>query len=126
MAWKLLSIAMGGALGAMLRFAITHFHGKYFTSTFPWATFCANLIGAFLIGVFWGFFEKIKVSPNVKSFVLIGIIGSFTTFSTLSLETVKLFQSGNLKMGLFYVGASNIIGIFLVIVGFWISRQIIN
>ena len=126
MGWKLLSIAMGGSLGAMLRFVISHFQGKYFDTTYPWATFLANLIGAFFIGIFWGFFEKSNISANVKSFILIGVIGSFTTFSTLSLETVKLFESGNTKIGLLYIGATNILGIFLVIIGLWISRQMIN
>ncbi len=78
----------------------------------------------FFIGFFWGFFEKTNLSQNVKSFVLIGLIGSFTTFSTLSIETVKLFQQGYTKLGLINVGLTNIAGIVLVMVGFFISRQI--
>jgi fluoride exporter len=124
MIWKLLSIATGGALGAIMRYSVTYFQQRHFSSAYPWATFFVNLLGAFLIGLFWGFFEKSDVSENIKSFVLIGLIGSFTTFSTLSLETVKLFQTGNVKMGLFYVIGSNVLGILFVVAGFWISRQI--
>lgn len=124
MFWKLLSVAIGGAFGAILRFAVSHFSGKNSVSIFPWGTLIANLTGAFLIGLFWGFFENAKVSQHIKSFVIIGIIGSFTTFSTLSLETVKLFQQGYNKLGLINIAVTNILGILLVIAGFFASGQI--
>ena len=124
MIWKLLSIATGGAVGAMMRFSVTYLQKKHFPSPFPWATLFANLLGAFLIGLFWGFFEKSNASENIKSFVLVGLIGSFTTFSTLSLETIKLFQTGNIRMGLVYISVSNILGLLLVVAGLFVSRQI--
>jgi CrcB protein len=121
---KLFSIALGGSLGAVMRFSVSYFLGKNFISNYPWATFVVNLFGAFLIGFFWGFFEKTNYSENMKAFVLTGTIGSFTTFSTLSLETIKLFQNGQTKLGLFHIGITNILGLVLVVAGFLISRQI--
>lgn len=126
MIWKLLSIASGGAVGALMRFGVSYFTSKNTTNVFPTGTFIANLLGALLIGFFWGFFEKTNVSSNIKSFVLIGVIGSFTTFSTLSLETVKLFQQGNEKLAILYISLTNIFGIALVIIGFFIAKQIFS
>ncbi len=122
--WKLISIASGGAVGAIMRYSVTYFTAKSTQSAYPWATFLVNLAGAFLIGFFWGIFEKTNVSTNIKSFVLIGLIGSFTTFSTLSFEAVKLFQQGHTKLGLFHVGVTNILGLALVIIGFLSAQQI--
>ena len=122
--WKFISVALGGALGAVMRFSVSYFSTRNFASEYPWTTFVVNLLGAFLIGFFWGFFEKTNYSENVKAFVVTGIIGSFTTFSTLSLETVKLFQQGQTKLGLFHIGVTNTLGIILVITGFLVSRQI--
>jgi CrcB protein len=122
--WKLISIASGGAIGAMMRYSVTYLTTKSTNSAYPWATFFVNLAGAFLIGFFWGIFEKTNVSSNIKSFVLIGLIGSFTTFSTLSFEAVKLFQQGHTKMGLFHIGITNLLGLALVIIGYLSAQQL--
>jgi len=123
---RLLFIAIGGAMGAILRHAISGMTYKYLDGVFPWGTLSVNLIGAFAIGFLWGLSEKIIISPDFRSFVFIGIIGSFTTFSTYSLETFNLFRDSEIKLALSNILISNILGIVLVLVGFVTSRYLLN
>ena len=121
---NVLSIALGGSIGALLRYGVSFLSTKVFSSTYPMGTFLVNLIGAFLIGFFWGMFEKNTVSEQLKSFVLIGLIGSFTTFSTLSFETVKLFQAGDTKLAMIHLFFTNLLGLIMVIAGYLVSVKI--
>jgi len=123
---RFLFIAIGGAMGALLRYAISGMTYKYLDGVFPWGTLSVNLIGAFAIGFLWGLSEKIIISPDFRSFVFIGIIGSFTTFSTYSLETFNLFRDGEIKLALSNILISNILSIALVLVGFMTSRYLLN
>ncbi|MHC1565831.1 MAG: fluoride efflux transporter CrcB, partial [Candidatus Syntropharchaeales archaeon] len=110
---RLLFIAIGGAIGALLRYAISDMTYKYLDGSFPWGTLSVNLIGAIVIGFLWGIFEETTISPDFRSFVFIGIVGSFTTFSTYSLETFYLFRNGEIKLALINVLITNILSIVL-------------
>ena len=121
---KLLFIAIGGAIGALLRYAISGIAYKYLGSGFPWGTLCVNLIGAFAIGILWGLSEKTAVSSEFRTFAFIGIIGSFTTFSTYGLETFNLFRDGEIKLALANVLITNVLGIALVLSGFIASKYL--
>ncbi len=118
---KLLFIAIGGAIGALFRYAISGMACRYLGGVFPWGTLSVNLIGSFVIGFLWGLSEKTIISSNARSFVFIGIIGSFTTFSTYSLETFNLFRDGEIKLALTNILINNVLGIALVLFGFIIS-----
>ncbi len=122
---RLLFIATGGAIGALLRYAISGMTYKYLDGVFPWGTLSVNLIGAIVIGFLWGIFEGATISPDFRLFVFIGIIGSFTTFSTYSLETFYLFRSGEIKLALTNVLITNILSIVLVLFGFVTSKYLI-
>ncbi len=121
---RLSFIAIGGAIGALLRYMISGMTYRYLGGSFPWGTLSVNLIGAFIIGFLWGLSEITIVSSDFRSFVFIGIIGSFTTFSTYSLETFNLFRDAEIKLVLANVLITNVLGIALVLFGFIASRYL--
>ena len=101
---NVLLVMIGGFLGAILRFALGEW--VYTINGFPLDTLIINLMGCFFLGWFLTYvIQKEKISPEYTLIVGTGLIGSFTTFSTFSLETINLFQQG-----LIFLGATNVLG----------------
>ncbi|GBE06306.1 MAG TPA: fluoride efflux transporter CrcB [Nitrospirae bacterium] len=123
---KIILLATGGAIGTVFRYALSGLTYRVFDSVFPWGTLFVNLSGSLVIGLLWGFFEIESLPSNLRSFVFIGILGGFTTFSTFTLESFSMFRDGELKLAISNVLANNILGIALVFAGFLISKQILN
>ena len=123
---KFIFIAAGGAVGALLRYAVSGLAQRSFEGVFPWGTLSVNLIGSFFIGFLGGIFERFTAPPNLKIFILIGLLGAFTTFSTFSFENFNLFRDGEIKLALSNILISNFFGIALVFAGFIASRFIID
>jgi len=123
---KIAYLALGGAIGAIFRYWISGLPHKFFGGVFPWGTLAVNLAGSFLIGFFWGLLSRENISTNVRSFLFIGLFGSFTTFSTFAFESLNLIRDGNIKFALVNVIASNVLGILLVFGGFVLSKMILN
>jgi fluoride exporter len=106
----------------MLRFFYIAFGG----SSFPWGTLSVNLIGSFLIGFLWGMFESVIVSQNARILIFIGLLGSFTTFSTFSLESFHLVRDGEYGLFIANILSSFVLGILLVFAGYFLSRLLFN
>ena len=123
---KIILLATGGAIGTLLRYSLSGYTYRFFDSIFPWGTLFVNLTGSFAIGTLWGFFEIENLSPNVRNFIFIGLLGGFTTFSTFALENFNLFRDGEIKLLMLNVIASNVIGIMLVFGGYSLTKYIIN
>lgn len=122
---NLLLVAVGGAVGSVLRYLTAVFVNKYFQSVFPWATLITNVIGCFLIGLFLGQLQKNGLVDSGLKFLLVtGFCGGYTTFSTFGQENISLFQSGNSGLALLYLGASIIVGLAAVWLGLFISDVI--
>lgn len=114
MALKFLMVGLGGAIGAMLRYAINCIPYK---GTFPVLTLITNFTGAVLIGAIVGLASQKKVSDNTQLFLKTGICGGYTTFSTFSLETFQLFQGSQYLQGILYL----ILSVVGCLAGVWIG-----
>ncbi|MBM3133428.1 MAG: fluoride efflux transporter CrcB [Chloroflexi bacterium] len=121
---RFLYIATGGAIGALLRYAIAGLPHRYFEAFFPYGTLLVNFIGCFVIGSLWGAFEETAVPSTVRTFVFIGILGAFTTFSSYTLETFNLLRDGEVKLALANIVISNIGCIVLCFLGFVTSKWV--
>jgi CrcB protein len=122
----ILSIAIGGALGAVARYGLSLAWPKEASDwpflNWPWATFIANISGCLLIGVLTGLLNRGDgASETVKYFLLTGFCGGYTTFSTFSLETLRLMQNGQNMSALLYLLLSAILGISATFLGLYIA-----
>ena len=108
-----LFVALGGAVGSVSRYLLGKLPVK--AAGFPVITLGINIVGAFCIGLIVAAVGKHSGwDPRLVLFLKVGFCGGFTTFSTFSLETVQLFQSGKAGLGLLYVAASVVLGIAAV------------
>lgn len=90
-----IAVAVGGAFGALLRFAVSRGAVRLFGTGFPWGTLIVNAAGAFAVGFLVAWFSlRLSVNPAARALVLTGMLGALTTFSTFSVETLALAQSG--------------------------------
>lgn len=119
-----LAVGMGAFIGACLRWIL----GIYCTSSillFPLATLLANVSGAYLIGISVGFFSaNAHLSPEWKLFMVTGLLGGLTTFSTFSLEAMELMQKGNWQWALIHSAAHLMGSIVFCFAGFYTWRAI--
>ncbi len=118
-------IALGGALGTLLRYFVSGVIQKIPVGIFPVGTLAVNLTGSLLIGILWGLFEDLAVSYSVRSFLLIGMLGAYTTFSTFVFETFNLLRDGEIKMAVANILLSNVIGLLLVFGGYFASKSFV-
>lgn len=114
---NLLWVAAGGAIGAVLRYVVSMKIIAETCAGFPWGTLTVNLIGCLVIGMMWSFSEHKTATDGLLLFLMVGLIGSFTTFSTYGLEGIQLIQSGKMLLGGGYIAISNVAGLLLVIIG---------
>ncbi|MFA5418330.1 MAG: fluoride efflux transporter CrcB [Bacteroidales bacterium] len=119
---KVIAVAVGGGAGAVLRYLTYLYFDKGHDHYFPWATLAVNLIGSFLIGFLWGWFDKMYVSPGIRLFIFVGLLGSFTTFSTFAFDIFNMGKNGSIFQGLAYLIGTNVIGISLAAGGYYISK----
>ena len=122
----LVSLLVGGGIGTILRYFLSGIPHKYTSDVFPWGTLVVNLLGSLAIGMLWEFAEQQIISPQLKIFIFIGILGGFTTFSTYNLENFNLIRDGEFYLALMNVLLSNVLGIGLVFLGSAISRYLMG
>ena len=122
----LLSIAGGGALGALAR----HLAGLGFLrllgpTTFPLAIITVNVLGSFLIGFFVVLAAQ-RGLAHLSPFFVVGFLGAFTTFSAFSLEAVQLYQRGDIVASMIYVVASVVLSILGLLAGLALARMLLS
>jgi CrcB protein len=99
-------IALAGSVGALARYGLDGFVSRRTAGAFPWGTFVVNVSGSFLLGlVFTVLTEHIAAPPWVRSTLTIGLLGAYTTFSTLSFESYRLAEDGA-----YGIAAANLLG----------------
>lgn len=119
----ILYIALGGAIGSVLRYLTSVFVNKYWANQFPLATLLTNVLGCFIIGFLIGILEKNNLAnSNLKWFLITGFCGGYTTFSTFGYENYSLFQSNNSFLTFGYIALSILLGIFAVWLGLFLSK----
>ena len=122
----LLLIAAGGAIGAVMRFLTQATVYEIAGRGFPYGTLTVNVLGSFLMGLLSIFLvEKFNLSAEWHLAILVGVLGSFTTFSTFSIETLVLFEQGDLFKAMSNILLSVTLCIVSVWVGAYLAKQIV-
>ena len=118
---EVLLVAVGGAAGALARYGVAKGVQSWTSGSFPIGILVVNLSGAFLLGlVFTYLLERSSVSNEVRTMVTVGVLGSYTTFSTFSLDTLHLIQNDNWSLAVLNVAAS-VAGALLAV---WAGQQL--
>jgi CrcB protein len=123
----LVLVSAGGAIGAALRFLTYQaFAGFAFARgghTFPWATLAVNVVGSFLMGLaVVTIIERFDSSPELRAFIMAGILGGFTTFSAFSLDAADLYANRSLEAVAAYIAGSVILSIAGLVAGMALAR----
>lgn len=109
-------VAIGGALGSMARLWVSTIVTERVTETFPLGTLVVNVTGSFLIGLFAGMFRS-GASTTSRAFLMTGICGGYTTFSSFSLQNLQLLENGNY----YYAAVNTALSLLLCMVGVWVG-----
>jgi CrcB protein len=117
-----LIVGMGSFMGGFFRYLLSLLIQAKATSPFPLHTLIVNIIGCFLIGIVFGFFDKGQISHEWKLFLATGILGGFTTFSAFSIETLALFKEGYAGYALLYIFASVFLGLLLTYLAYLLVK----
>ncbi|ABZ83761.1 crcb protein, putative [Heliomicrobium modesticaldum Ice1] len=121
-----LAVALGGFVGALLRFEIGHFFSSFVQqSGFPWGTLIINLTGCFTLSLFLTLtLDFVSINPNLRLGVSTGFLGAYTTFSTFALESIQLLQQGQYWSFGIYIFSSVLLGIAMSAFGLFTARAI--
>ena len=122
---QIMAIAAGGAIGALLRYWTSVAVHSRLGSGFPYGTLVVNVIGSLLMGFLYiWLLERMSVGPAVRAFLTIGLLGALTTFSTFSVETLALLESGHPTKAALNVLLSVVICILAAALGIFAARQL--
>jgi CrcB protein len=120
-----LAIALAGAVGALARYGLDGFVSRRAPGAFPWGTFVINVSGSFVLGLLFVLFtERISVDPWVRSGLMVGLLGAYTTFSTFSLETYRLLEDGAPGLAVANAFGSLAAGLVAVYAGIVLGRAL--
>ena len=117
---SILMIAFGGALGASSRYFISSFLNNYSIFSFTFGTLVVNVIGCFFIGFYISETSEV-ISENIKNFLIIGFLGSFTTFSAFTKESVELYQAFGVTNSFLYISVNVLLCLSATYLGYKIS-----
>ncbi len=121
----ILSIAAGGALGAVFRYGIIMLTPIIFAATFPMATILVNVLGSFIMGLFVAYFAIAdNVQPELKAFLTIGLLGAFTTFSAFSFDIWAMWEKGDIMLAFAYGAALVLLSITAIFLGVMLMRHL--
>lgn len=126
MLWfNIVLVAIGSGVGGGCRYLMTHFYQHLgYGAKFHLATFSVNLIGSLLIGVLFHYVSKGALGERYNLLLLTGFMGGFTTFSSFSLDNLRLLQQGQVLTAFLYALSSLLAGLLLVAVGFYLAKML--
>ena len=120
-----LLVAVGGAIGSLLRYYVGQWTLRLMGPAFPWGTLAVNVVGCFVIGVFAELIaRKFNASVELRLLLITGFLGGFTTFSAFSLDAISLFERGEAVAGGIYIVASVGLSMAAVIAGLAVMRAL--
>jgi len=120
---QLLLVGLGGFIGSVARFWVSKLNLHLHFLSIPIGTLTVNIIGSLIIGFLAGISAKSEIlSPSLRLFLMVGICGGFTTFSSFTNENLTLIQNGQIFSMLLYTGLSIMFGFFAVYLGYIISN----
>jgi len=121
----LLAVALGGALGSLLRYFVAGAVQSATWPGFPWGIFVVNITGGFAMGIIVELSAlKLNLTPEVRAFLTVGILGGYTTFSTFSLDSALLIERGDYSGATLYIFGSALLSILALFAGLWLVRWI--
>ena len=124
---NLLSVGIGGFVGAIARYGLSGLVHRYHEGGFPYGTLVVNVLGCLSIGVLMSLVEDRQLfRPEMRSFLMIGLLGSFTTFSTLGYETFELLRDSEFQFAFLNVAANVVLGITAVALGRMAVRLLVS
>lgn len=119
----IVGILIAGAIGALLRYAVDGAVSQRTSGAFPWGTFVINVTGSLLLGIIFVITtERMTIAPWLRTSITIGLLGAYTTFSTFSLETVRLLEDRVYLLALANIVGSIVVGLTAVAVGMALGR----
>jgi fluoride exporter len=122
---KYFVVLVGGGLGAVARFALGTVVARFYSGTFPAGTFLINVTGSFLIGVLMTLFlNRPTLNASWRLFVVTGILGGYTTFSSFEWEALMTLRTGAAAISLLYIGSSVVLGLGAAWVGFILANKL--
>lgn len=125
MTFHFLLVGLGGAIGAMLRHGAGLMSMRVMGADFPWGTFAINIIGSLCIGIITGLLALMTAwSQEARLFVVVGVLGGFTTFSAFSLDTILLVERGQIVNAALYVFGSVVLSIIAAFLGLFLMRAV--
>lgn len=117
-------IFAAGGIGSLCRYFVSFLVGSFARTSFPLGTLSVNMIGSFIMGICFAFFEYYIISSEIKLTITVGFLGGFTTFSTFALETTNLLRDKEYRIFLYNILISNIFGLFCVILGMGFTKLV--
>jgi fluoride exporter len=117
-------VALGGALGSVARFLLSHAVHRYAAAGFPYGTFTVNIVGCAVFGLIIGAAEhRIDLTPAVRAFFLVGVLGGFTTFSAFTFDTLELLRTAAFLRAAINVLGQIAIGLLALWLGFLLAKM---
>ena len=121
----LVFLAAGGAIGAVARYLVQGWVQDLTGGRFPWGTFVVNISGSFMLGLLFALaMDRAILSPEVRMPLMVGFIGSYTTFSTLMLESWVLVEEGDVVRMFGNLAVSVLVGMLAVVAGLAVGRML--
>lgn len=121
----ILTIGLGGFVGSVARYAIAYLIDSRSDGSFPYGILAVNLLGCLIFGLMSGVVESRDMfSEEVRALIFIGLLGSFTTFSTFSSDSLKMLSDGNFLGAFLNIGLSLVLGLLFIWLGYLVSTKI--
>lgn len=122
---NILYVAVGGAIGSVIRYAMMNLIGHHWGNIFPYATVIINITGSLLMGLLIGWLARTLPAnaPDMRLFLAVGVLGGYTTFSSFSLDAIILMENGKWLQMLIYIASSVIFSLAGLLAGLAIMRN---